>query len=136
MWLYNQASSAARSALIYITVGTLIVIWTGVWYTYMHNNPPESNSAYYWCTGFLITGLALVGIGFGIGSIGQSARQADMPPAPVVVDDKPLVVSAPAPVATGATNGTAIVPDPKVLVSQPQRNNSMPVAAGSQPRKL
>jgi metalloendopeptidase OMA1, mitochondrial len=30
MWLFNQSSSTARAALIYITA--LVTIWTGVWY--------------------------------------------------------------------------------------------------------
>jgi hypothetical protein len=80
MWLFNQASTAARTSLVYITVGAMAVIWTGIWYVYLYNNPPETHSVYYWCTGFLVSGLTLVVIGLGLGRIGRSARGADHPP--------------------------------------------------------
>ncbi len=83
MWLFNQASSAARTSLVYITVGAMTVIWTAVWYVYLYNNPPESHSVYYWCTGVLASGLALVLIGLALGRIGRSARGADLPPVQV-----------------------------------------------------
>jgi hypothetical protein len=76
MWVFNQASTTARTALIYITAGAMLVIWTGVWYLYLHNNPPETNSIYYWCVGLLMTGLTLMVIGFGLGRIGRAARPA------------------------------------------------------------
>jgi hypothetical protein len=79
MWLFKQSSSAARSALIYITVGAVVVIWTIIWYVYLHNNPPETNTAFYWATGFLMTGLTMILIGFGLGRIGRAAQGADLP---------------------------------------------------------
>src|SRR5207248_3825186 len=78
-WLFNQSSTAARTSLVYITVGAMTVIWTGVWYVFLYNNPPETQSVYYWCTGFLVSGLALVLIGLALGRIGCSARGADVP---------------------------------------------------------
>jgi len=88
MWFFKQTSSAARTALVYVTVGALTVIWTGVWYVYLHNNPPETTSVYYWCGGLLLTGLTLIVIGFGLGRIGRLARHAETPAAvasPVVM---------------------------------------------------
>jgi hypothetical protein len=85
MWLFNQASTAARTSLVYITVGAMTVIWTGIWYVYLYNNPPETHTAYYWCSGFLVSGLTLVLIGLGLGRIGRSARGADLPPVGVPV---------------------------------------------------
>jgi hypothetical protein len=118
MWLFNQASSAARTALIYITAGALVVIWTVVWYVYLHNNPPETNSVYYWCTGFLVTGLTLVLIGFGLGRIGRSARHADLPPdglTVAVTNPRPSAV-APAPEMAPVNSPAAIVAPPKQVV--------------------
>jgi hypothetical protein len=80
MWLLKQVSSAARISLTYITIGAMTVIWTGVWYVYLYNNPPETHGVFYWCAGFLMTGLILILIGFGLGHIGRSARRADLPP--------------------------------------------------------
>jgi hypothetical protein len=90
MWLFHQASTAARTALIYITTGALIVIWTVVWYVYLFNHSPETSASYYWCTGFLVTGLTLIVIGLALGSIGRSARRAELPP-----DGTPLAVMNP-----------------------------------------
>jgi hypothetical protein len=53
MWLFNQPSSAARTALIYITVGALMVIWTGVWFLYLRTDPPEANGVYSRSAGFV-----------------------------------------------------------------------------------
>src|SRR5580700_6817482 len=96
MWLFNQASTAARTALIYITSGALVVIWTVIWTIYLFNNRPESNNVYYWCAGFLVTGLTLVLIGFGLGRIGRAARHADVPPEGVTVavtNPQPMAVA-------------------------------------------
>ena len=58
MWRFNQVGSAARTALIYITAGAMMVIWTGIWYLYLHNNQPDTNAVYYLCGGLLMTGVA------------------------------------------------------------------------------
>jgi hypothetical protein len=122
MWLFNQSSTTARTALFYITAGAFAVVWTGVWFVYLFNNPPETNSAYYWCTGILVTGLTLVLIGLGLGRFGR--------PAPVAAPQQPLFPFAPdpqanAPTATpvvallnlakpvAATDGQIVVPPPK-----------------------
>ncbi len=117
MWLRNQSSSAARTPLVYITVGALIVIWTGVWYVHLFNNPPETNSVYYWCTGFLMTGLTLVLIGLGLGWIGRLAHPTDLPAAGVPI---PAVIPQP----------TAAAPTPLVV---PGTSTSAPVAVNGQP---
>lgn len=80
MPIMSQPSSAARTSLIYITIGALADIWSGIWYIYLRQNPPEHNALWYFCYGFLLTGLTLVVIGFGIGRIGRSARHAELPP--------------------------------------------------------
>jgi hypothetical protein len=103
MWLFNQVSSAARTAVIYVTVGALAVIWTGVWFLYLHNNPPENNSVYYWCGGLLASGLTLMGIGFGLGQIGRSARHADLPVQEVTPSTTVMQSPAAAPLAQMAT---------------------------------
>jgi hypothetical protein len=99
------ASPSARTALVYITFGVLIVIWTGVWYIYLVNNRPDTNSPYYWCSGLLLTGIAFVALGFALGRIGQSARQAEIPPEAVITT--PLAVDADNNVATTPAAPTA-----------------------------
>jgi hypothetical protein len=77
----EQASPAAKTALLYITIGALLVVWTTIWYYYMqsHRDPEAETSdvPFYICTGLLATGGILLAIGFGIGWIGRTARAAD-----------------------------------------------------------
>ena len=52
-----------------------------IWYLYLRNTEPHENqSLYYWNAGLTLTGLTLLGIGFGLGRIGRAARHAEMPP--------------------------------------------------------
>jgi hypothetical protein len=123
MWLYRQSSTAARAALIYITVGALIVIWAGVWYVALYNNPAETSTAYYWCAGFMVTGLMLVLIGAGVGRIGQSTQLTALPPAgvPVAVMTPQALTTAPVPVLTAPNqNGLLVAPDGQVVAGPPQ----------------
>jgi hypothetical protein len=102
MWFFKQPSSPARTALIYITSGAFIVIWTAVWFVYLYNNHPDNNIVFYWCTGFLMTGLTLAFIGLVMGRMNRSARQAGLPPEGVpftVVNAQPNAAAIPAPVA-------------------------------------
>src|SRR5437773_697937 len=112
MRLLNQASPAARAALIYITIGALIVIWSCVGFVYLENHPPVSNLIYYWGTGIFLTGLTLIGIGLGLGRIGRSARPADLPPAQPVA-----VVEPPAELAPTAQVVAAGEPTPPVVAA-------------------
>ena len=132
MWLLKQASPAARTALAYVTVGTLIVIWSGVGFVYLYNYPPDNTAVYYSSTGSLVTGLALVFIGLALGRIGRSARHADIPhvgtpvevanvpldstvTAPAEVTAAPTAVSAPVAVPTSAGIGVVAPPDRAVV---------------------
>jgi hypothetical protein len=121
MWLVNQTSTAARTALIYITVGALTVIWTLMWYVYLFNNPPETHSVYYWCTGFLVTGLTLVVIGLGLGRIGRSAQRADLPPeVPLAVVNVQPDAAAPVLAPPNLTPPVAS-PNGQVVLGPPQK---------------
>jgi len=79
MLFFKQASASARAALLYVTVGALMVVWTAVWFFYLNNNPPEGRWVWYLCAGSLFTGLVLLVIGLGVGRLGREARQADNP---------------------------------------------------------
>jgi hypothetical protein len=66
-------------AVIYITVGAILGVWTTVWYFYLrHSNAPDG--PYYWCYGLFFTGLTLIVIGLALGRIGRAARHAELPP--------------------------------------------------------
>ncbi|HZU36768.1 MAG TPA: hypothetical protein VFA18_12695 [Gemmataceae bacterium] len=128
MWLFGQASSAARAALIYITVGALTIIWTAVWFVYLRNHPPETSTVYYFCGGLLATGVVLVIIGFGVGRIGRTARHADMPAEiapPVAVAPTAAAAVTTTPVVTPANN------------SVPQRSsNSAPASSAQEVKRI
>jgi hypothetical protein len=118
MWLFNQPSTAARTSLIYITIGAVSVIWTGVWYIYLLNNPPEAHSAYYWCGGLLVTGLTLILIGFGVGQIGRSARHADQLPQEVtsaILNTPPTTAAPSSLVFPSKASGAQVGPDGKMV---------------------
>jgi len=71
-------STAALTALLYITAGALGLVWTAVWFAYLWNDPPVTNMPYYWCAGLAASGFILLVIGLGLGRIGRSARSADV----------------------------------------------------------
>jgi hypothetical protein len=125
----SSTSPAARISLIYITIGSLIVIWTGVWYLYLHNNPPVVTDAahlapvFYWVGGLGVTGAVLIVIGLAVGRIGTSARQADVAHvAPVATDTngQPVAVQTTNPPVAVVTTPAAAVPAAAPTVARAQ----------------
>jgi hypothetical protein len=81
MSIFNKPSSGASASVIYITVGALTDVWSGIWFWYLRSNYPSTDTAFYWCYGFLFTGLTLIVIGLAIGRIGWlggDAHQAQL----------------------------------------------------------
>ena len=81
MSIFSKPSSGASTSVIYITVGALTDVWNGIWYWYLCSNYPNTEMAFYWCYGFLFTGLTLILIGLAIGRIGWlggEAHQAEL----------------------------------------------------------
>ncbi len=80
MNVFTTITSAARAALLYITVGSVMIVWSAIYYIYLDRHPPtQGDGPWYWCTGFLLTGCTLLIIGLAVGWIGRAARQADQP---------------------------------------------------------
>jgi hypothetical protein len=78
----HQPSRGATLSLGYITVGTLMMIWTGLWYWRLRSlaePPPPESLQNLMCLGFFLSGLALVVIGLLVGRIGSEAKNADVP---------------------------------------------------------
>lgn len=82
MPILSKPSPAARMAVIYVTLGALTDVWSGIWYWYLQNHPPapEKEWLYYWCWGFILTGIVFLFIGATLGQIGRAARHAELPP--------------------------------------------------------
>ena len=76
---HTKTSGAARMAVIYITIGAVVDVWTTIWYIWMNRHGTQSDGPYYWCYGFFFTGLTLIIIGLALGRIGRSARHAEAP---------------------------------------------------------
>jgi hypothetical protein len=80
---FTKSVFVPSTAIIYITLGALMDIWTAVYYFVYRNEvpPQDARSQLFWVAGFFFTGLVLIVIGFAMGPIGRAARQAELPPA-------------------------------------------------------
>ena len=76
---HTKASGSARLAVIYITVGTIMDVWSVLWYIWMARHSTQTDGPYFWCYGFFLTGLALIIIGLAVGRIGRAAQHAEAP---------------------------------------------------------
>jgi hypothetical protein len=122
MSILTNPSAALSTSLIYITLGTLIDIWTIVSVVFYR---PSTDWGLFLVIGFLVTGLALLIIGLLLGPIGRAARHAELPPAEVT----PAVVQA---------EQTAAAHPPVLQTASPVLTESagLPVAAAGQiPRR-
>jgi len=117
MSILTTPSGAFPTSLIYITVGTLIDIWTIVALIFY---PPQSDLGRFIVWGLLITGFALLAIGLLLGQIGRSARNAEMPPNEVTG----AVAQAE---QTAAANPAAVVP----VAPTPAPANAVVAGAGA-----
>ncbi len=122
----TRPSPAAFLAIIYITLGALIDVWTAIYYLFLRNpDGADSSRTLFWCAGFFFTGLVLLIIGLAVGRIGREARHAELPPPdanqppqpqPVVMQQpmvpQAMVVAPPPamPVAPTAVPATPTVP--------------------------
>ena len=128
MALLSNATQAAKTALTYITLGALTDVWAGVWYVYMKNQSPDSidHSHWYICTGLLLTGLALLAIGFTVGHIGRAASRAEVIAPSAAPIDPQLAAANPAiappapgaPGPPGSANQIGAVMTPNQLAAQ------------------
>jgi hypothetical protein len=80
MSILTKPSGAFPAALIYITVGTLVVVWTVI---SLILYPPASDLGHFLIIGTLVSGVAILVIGLLLGPIGRFARHAEMPPTEV-----------------------------------------------------
>ena len=110
MPILTRPEFGPRTALIYVTVGTLIDVWTIVWY-FTHEES-RSTVTHFWVIGLVLTGLTFVVLGLLLGRIGQAARQAELPPAGVLRAEADIQKTA----AANGVNPTA----PQTVPTVPQ----------------
>jgi hypothetical protein len=137
----HQPSRGATLSLGYITVGTLLMIWTGLWYWRMQTTgepPPPESLQNLTCLGFFLSGAALVVIGLLVGRIGSEAKHADVPMGQIqaaAVTPQPNTAAAP---AAGAA-ATAPVAGAVAANATPQPAGTQPAAqpaAPTQPQRI
>jgi len=78
----KQASSAT-TAVLYVTVGALMAVWSSVYYVWLGRRE-GNDTAYLLCYGFFFSGLVLCGIGITLGRIARTVRDAEVTPPPDV----------------------------------------------------
>jgi hypothetical protein len=121
--ILSKPSKAAHLAIGFVTLGSLLMVWSTIWciWMYNHHTPTDAGQSpgdapYYWCAVVFFSGLTLFVIGFALGNIGRNARKAEMPPessgAPTA---QPAVTSQP----MVAANGQAAVAGQPVIPGQP-----------------
>jgi hypothetical protein len=101
MAILTKPSSAPGTSLSYITIGTLMAIWSAVWYFVAR---PETQWTTVICLGLFLTGVSFLIIGFGVGQIGRAARSAELPPpeaTPAVAGESQMAAASRAPQAQG-----------------------------------
>jgi hypothetical protein len=126
MQFLRPTSAPAKTALIYITVGVLTMVWTTVFYLYRANHATDADPVpYYWIGGFMATGLALFVIGLATGQIGRASRPAEATPPAVVVPPVQTAQAEPANAAPAPAQPNAAAP---VQTNPPPANQPAPVA--------
>jgi len=81
MPILSQPSFGPRTALTYVTVGSLLDVWVGACYfAFRDPSIPTSHTASFWLVGLFLTGLTLIVLGLLLGPLGRSARKVELPP--------------------------------------------------------
>lgn len=76
--LLRSQSRSAVGAIKYVTVGTLLIIWAGLWYYYFLMPVPNAPTwQKFVCVGTILSGFAIAAIGLLFGLIGRGAMAAD-----------------------------------------------------------
>ena len=118
--LLRSPSRSASGAILYVTVGTLMVIWAGLWYFYFlfpMPNPPQWQK--FACVGTILSGIAIGSIGFLFGFIGRKAKSADN--AVGVAPAGPMVAASPIVPIAASTGNPVAVADGRVVSTAPSR---------------
>ncbi|HJZ89504.1 MAG TPA: hypothetical protein VKE40_01440 [Gemmataceae bacterium] len=132
MPILSNPAFGPRTAIAYITVGALLDVWTGVWYfTFARDQQGNlSQQTWFWLWGLFLTGLTLIVIGLLLGSIGRSARKAELPPAEAEAQEAAIQQTAaatPHPIMPGAVPGTMTTPIAVPMTVPVQTPASAPV---------
>ena len=131
MAILSSPAFGPRTAIIYVTVGTLLDVWTAVWFfTFGRGDESMTSTTWFWLTGLFLTGLTLVAIGLLLGPIGRAARKTELPPSEVTVAEAVAQQTAAAHPQPMVATGTA----PQVM--QPAAAPAVPQIVETPPRRV
>ena len=131
MPLLSKPAFGPRTAIIYITIGSLIDVWTAVWYlTYARDNEGNiSRNTWFWLAGLFLSGLTFIVIGFFIGRIGRAARKAELPPKEAQSDEAAIQ-------QTAAAVPHPVVAEAAPVAANPLMGGAVPMGSAMQPNQV
>ena len=106
--IFRGQSRSASGAILYVTIGALMVIWSGLWYYYFlrpQDNPPAWQS--FACIGTILSGSTIALIGLLFGMIGRGAKAADTTVA--IAPSNPAVSVIPSGIPSNGLAGASLV---------------------------
>ena len=115
MPILTQPTFGPRTALIYVTVGALVDVWTLVWY--FTRDRAITHTEQFWVIGLCLTGITLLVLGLLLGHIGRAARRAELPPPEATAAEADIQKTAAAnAIASSAAPAPAA---PPIVIAQP-----------------
>ncbi|HVK18588.1 MAG TPA: hypothetical protein VM533_16760 [Fimbriiglobus sp.] len=140
MSMLTNPAFGPKVALIYVTTGALIDVWTAVYYfafgrgKLSDGNPADDSNTWFWVAGFFLTGLVLMILGLVLGPLGRAAREAELPPREATREEAQIKAQAaanPNPVVASQATGLA----PPVMAPVPAATVAPGVPAAPQPAR-
>ncbi len=109
--LFRSQSRSAAGAITYVTIGTLMIIWAGLWYYYFLMPVPNAPAwQKFACVGTICSGFAIGVIGLLFGLIGRGAKGADTTVGVASVGPvTPTVLSVPSSLGAAGTMGNPVI---------------------------
>jgi hypothetical protein len=125
--MLSHPAFGPRTALAYVTGGTLMCVWTLVWY---YTREDElTRSQWFWISGIFLSGVTFVFLGLVLGPLGRAARQAELPPTGAAHAEAAIQQTAAAhPPAMAAPIPGAAAPMAPGPVGTPMANPAVPAA--------
>lgn len=132
MPMLTRPAFGPATALAYVTGGTLLCVWTLVWY--FTRDYELSRTQWFWLSGFFLTGTTFVFLGLLLGPLGRAARQAELPPQEATRSEATIQ-------QTAAANPPAVAANmapgaPGAAAPAANGNNAMAPAAAAPPAQV
>jgi len=112
------------AALAYVTFGTLLCVWTSVWY--YTRDYELTHSQWFWLAGLFFSGVTFLFLGLVLGRLGRAARQAELPPIEAMASEATIQATAAAHQPVAVPGPTPAAPVPPGMVGSPMPNPALP----------